>query len=151
MVGVQGPVEVLRGVQGGFDVGAVGVGAGPRGEVVELGAVREHVPQQGALVADGVDVEARVRREGRVVDHLPEAAARVGWGGGVEEDGGLGVRGWVGEVGGQVVCVAARLVQGLEVREEGGVEVHHVVVGAGEGHRGDFLLGEVPVADAGVV
>lgn len=106
----------VGGVQGGFDVGAVEVrGWRADGVIEELRGEGEHVPEEGALLVDLVDVEAGVNFEGFGVDEVEDEAGLVGGAGVVEEEGRLGAWRREGEVFGAVVGVAAGFVEGVEL------------------------------------
>jgi len=146
-----GPVDVW-GVHGGFDVCAVEIRGWCAGGVVdEFGGEGEDVPEEGALLVDLVDVEARVIFKGLAVDQIEDVAGLVGGAGVIEVVRRLDARGWKSHVFGAVVCVAAGLVETFELGEEGAVEAEHVVCSLDEGDGDDFFLDVVEVADAGVV
>ena len=148
--GAFGPGDVGRGVDGGFDVGAVEVGGwGVVGAVDELGGEGEHVPEEGALLVHFVDVEAGVVGQGGVVDQVEDVA--VGFARVVEEDGRL-FAGWgEGEVFFAVVGVAAGFVEPFELGEEGVVEFEQGLVLQDKGYGGG-LFGRVnELTDARVI
>ena len=148
--GAFGPGDGGGGVDGGFDVGAVEVGGwGVVGAVDELRGEGEHVPEEGALLVDFVNVEARVVGQGGVVDHVEDVAG--GLAGVVEVDGGLVAGGGEGEVFFAVVGVAAGFVERFELGEEGVVELEHGLVFQHVGYGGGFFRRVVELADARVI
>lgn len=147
--GAFGPGDRLRVMEGGFDVGPIKVSGCAFGGVDELGGEGEHVPEEGALLVDFVNVEAGVYGQRGVVDHAEDVA--IGFAGEIEEFGGL-VAGWgEGEVFFAESGVAAGLVERFEGGENGGVEVEDVLVGENVGDCYDFLLGVFVLANHGVV
>ena len=58
---------------------------------------------------------------------------------------------WIGEIVGYVVSVAAGLIELLELGEKGAIEPEQVVVCSHQWNDRNFLLCEVPVANARVV
>ena len=147
--GAFGPGDVSGCVDGGFDVRAVEVSCGAGGGVDELGGEGEDVPEEGALLVDFVDVEARVVCEGGVVDEVEDVA--VAFGGEVEVFGGL-VSGWgEGEVFFAEVGVAAGFIEAVDLGEEGLVELEEGLVLHDKGHRCDFFLGVDKLTNARVI
>ena len=148
--GTFGPADVLRGVDGGFHVGAVEIcSTGSIGGVDELGGEADDVPKQRALLIDLVDVEARVVSQGGFVDQVENIA--VGFAGEVEELGWLVSGRWEGEVCVSKVGVAARLVKAFELREERVIEFEEGLVLQDERYGRHLFLRPVELADARVV
>lgn len=119
--GACGPVDVRRGVDGGFDVGAVEVCGGAFGGVDELGGEGEDVPEERALLVDFVDVEAGIVGQGGVVDQVKNIA--VAFGGEVEVFGWLVSRRREGEVLFSQVGVSAGFIETVELSDERLVEL----------------------------
>ena len=147
--GADGPGDVGGRVDGGFDVGSVEVGGCAFRGIEECGREGEHVPEEGALLVDFVDVETGVEGQCGSVDQVENVT--VGLAGVVEVYRGLVSGRWEGEILFSEVGVSAGFIETLDFGDEGVVESEHSLVLEGEGYGCNLLLCVVELADYGVV
>lgn len=123
-------------VDGFLDFGAVEVYHLARGKIAKRAGEAEHVPQQRTRGCDLVDIEARVGQEDGVDDVVPDGAAFVGRGAGW-----LGqlARRREGQVGVDVVGVAAFVGARVDIGHEGLVEVEEAFPAVDEGDGGNYI------------